>query len=577
MVPLRCRPGALALTATLLVAWAASRAPVNARTPPADVDLILGSPSGTIQPLRGINVGPLGNVSQGTTFPDLIAAYQTRGVNYIRTHDFKGPLDMYTMYPDRTKDPLLSTSFNFTGIVGNEFHSSDQTYRSIVDNGFQAYFRLGDSNNQSGSNTLGPPTAAERPNWEQAALQVIRHYRDGQWNGVASTIPYVEIWNEPNNQSFWSLTDTEYQQLYVELATLLKTNIPALTVGGPGVSSSGCTSNAVGRPWVRAFLDAVRTAGAPLDFFSWHLYSNNPDDFTTCANFYRTELNNRGYTSTVMIVSEWNTEVQGLSDTEAVDLRANARGAAVDTASWINMQAAGVAQELFYKGPEPATDAGMFYGMFRSSGVPKKVGYAAELWNTFTQYPTRRLLSGSAATFYAIAGANSSGIVAVLVSNNSSSARTWTLSQAGSNFTVKTVSDSADGVVNSTTTSGSFTIPAYGVQLVATAGPAFTDDPITAGSTRVKAVHITELRAAIDALRVRNGLATYGWTDGSLSTGATALKSVHIAEMRTALAAAYAAAGRSMSAFTDPTLSAGTSTVKAVHIAELRAAIAALW
>src|SRR6266536_962727 len=76
----------------------------------ADADLVFGAAAGAIQPLRGINIGPLGNV----TNPSLTSAYQDRGVNLIRTHDYYGPLDMATMYPDRTKNPSLSSSFTRT-------------------------------------------------------------------------------------------------------------------------------------------------------------------------------------------------------------------------------------------------------------------------------------------------------------------------------------------------------------------------------------------------------------------------------------------------------------------------------
>jgi hypothetical protein len=42
---------------------------------------------------------------------------------------------------------------------------------------------------------------------------------------------------------------------------------------------------------------------------------------------------------------------------------------------------------------------------------------------------------------------------------------------------------------------------------------AFTDNPLVARSTAVKASHITELRTAIDAARLRNGLTAFAWTD----------------------------------------------------------------
>ena len=103
----------------------------------------------------------------------------------------------------------------------------------------------------------------------------------------------------------------------------------------------------------------------------------------------------------------------------------------------------------------------------------------------------------------------------------------------------------------------------------------FTDDPLIAGVTVVKAVHVTELRARIEQLRTRYGVAAFNWTDPSLTGGTSAVRAQHIVDLRTALAQAYAAAIMTPPTYTDPALAAGTPT-KAVHINELRAAIITL-
>ena len=103
----------------------------------------------------------------------------------------------------------------------------------------------------------------------------------------------------------------------------------------------------------------------------------------------------------------------------------------------------------------------------------------------------------------------------------------------------------------------------------------FTDDPLAAGVTPIRAVHIAELRTRIDAARVKVGLAGFAWTDASLSTGTTGIKMRHLAELRTALADVYAAKGMTAPTFTDPVLTTATA-IKAVHIAELRAALLAI-
>ena len=95
----------------------------------------------------------------------------------------------------------------------------------------------------------------------------------------------------------------------------------------------------------------------------------------------------------------------------------------------------------------------------------------------------------------------------------------------------------------------------------------FTDDPLTAGSTVVKAVHVNELRAAIDTLRGRYGLAGFPWTDSPMTAGIT-VKAVHLSEMRTALIAAYTQAGQTPPTF--PPVTAFTSVITVSDIASLR-------
>ena len=104
----------------------------------------------------------------------------------------------------------------------------------------------------------------------------------------------------------------------------------------------------------------------------------------------------------------------------------------------------------------------------------------------------------------------------------------------------------------------------------------FTDDPIVAGVTPVRAVHFTELRAHIDALREAAGLGRFRWTDPVLRAGVTPVRLVHLLELREALGAAYTAAGRAAPRWTDAAPTAGTTPIRAAHLTELRAAVVAL-
>jgi hypothetical protein len=100
----------------------------------------------------------------------------------------------------------------------------------------------------------------------------------------------------------------------------------------------------------------------------------------------------------------------------------------------------------------------------------------------------------------------------------------------------------------------------------------FTDNPIIPGTTLIKAVHFTELRSRIDAIRVAKGLAGYAWSDPSLAAGWAPIRAQHIVDLRAALAQAYVAAGLPPPTYTDPVIGPGT-TVKAAHIASIRSAV----
>jgi hypothetical protein len=81
----------------------------------------------------------------------------------------------------------------------------------------------------------------------------------------------------------------------------------------------------------------------------------------------------------------------------------------------------------------------------------------------------------------------------------------------------------------------------------------FTDNPLTVGTTLVKAVHMTELRQAVNAVRATANLGAATWTDPTLSTSVT-IKAVHVTELRTNLDAALSALSITPSAYTDPSL-----------------------
>lgn len=107
-------------------------------------------------------------------------------------------------------------------------------------------------------------------------------------------------------------------------------------------------------------------------------------------------------------------------------------------------------------------------------------------------------------------------------------------------------------------------------------GAPFTDDPLVAGVTPVRAVHFEELRRRIDALRGRAALPAFAWTDAVLTPGVTPVRWVHVTELRVALDAAYVVTRRPSPAWEDAVVTAGATPIRAGHVNELRAAVVAL-
>ena len=97
----------------------------------------------------------------------------------------------------------------------------------------------------------------------------------------------------------------------------------------------------------------------------------------------------------------------------------------------------------------------------------------------------------------------------------------------------------------------------------------FTDDPLVAFSTVVSAIHITELRAAVNVFRARAGLQPYAFDE----TTPVVVKAIHLQQLRSALSAAYNALGFTVPAWTDLTITQRVTPVKAVHFNQLRSAV----
>jgi hypothetical protein len=107
-------------------------------------------------------------------------------------------------------------------------------------------------------------------------------------------------------------------------------------------------------------------------------------------------------------------------------------------------------------------------------------------------------------------------------------------------------------------------------------GPSPFVDPLLTTGDPIRAVHITELRTRINALRTMNSLQAFAFMDTVLTAGVTVVRAVYLVELRTALNEAYAAALKATPTYTDSTIVVQSTLIRVVHITELRTAVVAL-
>jgi len=109
------------------------------------------------------------------------------------------------------------------------------------------------------------------------------------------------------------------------------------------------------------------------------------------------------------------------------------------------------------------------------------------------------------------------------------------------------------------------------VALATVAGTSYTDATATANKAYLYAVRAT---APIASGQSASDLATtVVWTDPSLVAGITPARAVHLTQLRTAVNAVRTLAALPAAVLTDPVITPGVTPIKAVHITQLRTAL----
>ena len=263
------------------------------------------------------------------------------GIPYSRLHDVGGAfgggkyVDIPNIFRDfdaDVSDPA-SYDFTFTDLLLEQLHRA----------GVEPYFRLGvtiENAYKVKSYQISPPKDYDK--WARICEHIVRHYTEGWADGYRYKITYWEIWGEPEQKALWQGTAEEYYRLYDVTAKHLKGCFgDKIKVGGYGhcgvyefAKDQKLDGNLEENSYIYDFVITFmhdffkyqKQTGAPIDFFSWHVYDNchatTKQDFTVIrehASYIRRVLDRYGYTKTEHHLNEWNlwTDSRRRKDSEA--------------------------------------------------------------------------------------------------------------------------------------------------------------------------------------------------------------------------------------------------------------------
>ena len=377
-----------------------------------------------IRPLNGVNGGPVAHNFRR----DARQLFADAHVPYCRLHDIEGTLGGGKFVDIRNIFPIWELDENDP--KSYDFGFTDEYLKCIDDCGAQAFYRLGETIDHGYLKAhVRPPEDAAK--WARICANIVRHYNEGWADGYHYGIRYWEIWNEPENPPMWTGSQAEYFELYRVTANLLKKEFPAIRVGGYASCGFYAAFDENADDFYRSFLTwfddflafvkAPETA-APLDFFSWHVYSSDPAQVLSHARYCREKLDKAGFRKTEAILDEWN-----WAGRDMFERMRDMTGASFTADVMCRLQNTDDVDVACYYDAQPDQAYG---GLFlRHTDTPSRAYYAVKAFGRLLSLG--REAAFTADTDLALAAATDGTDAAAVVSNYEKDARPVTLSFPG--------------------------------------------------------------------------------------------------------------------------------------------------
>jgi hypothetical protein len=139
--------------------------------------------------------------------------------------------------------------------------------------------------------------------WQEMFRTFAEHYKE-----LGVRIPYHEVYNEPDcGDTFFLGNWDDYTQMYIAAARGLLEGDKDVVIGGP----SSAFVDVTGKETINDFLDKVKEAKVPLDFFSYHSYGCDMKQYLVRTNMLQSILGERPeYDTTELHLNEYNSLIQ---------------------------------------------------------------------------------------------------------------------------------------------------------------------------------------------------------------------------------------------------------------------------
>lgn len=263
---------------------------------PDMITVDLSTPNGQLR-RRLHSSGFMPNISK-QYIRDFSESFARLNFHESRTHDLapnnpgQRMVDTHFVFPNMRTDPSDPLNYYFA--------ATDALFENCRKCGTGILYRLGTSIEHTLDRHFNTVVPDDFDKYAEVLAGIVRHYNHGWADGFHWDIRYWEIWNEPDlGPRMWDGTMEQFHEFYVVVAKRLRAEFPEIKIGGPGFCN-------LKEDLFTSFLNHCRKHEAPVDFVSWHRYTEDVEGLVAQPARGRKLLDELGFPEAETMINEWH-------------------------------------------------------------------------------------------------------------------------------------------------------------------------------------------------------------------------------------------------------------------------------